>query len=198
VAKWADAYNQRNRDVQMRYLPSGTSEGIAAISHGSGDFAAGEVALTPKQRSEAGLVEIPAVLIGIVPIYNLPGTQKELRFSGDVLAEIFLGNIKSWNAPALTKLNPGVTLPDLRINVVNRPGGKGSNYIFTEFLSKTSPKFRAEIGISPSPKWPVGTPAERSSDMADKVRSEPGSIGYVEAEYAIRSAIPSGRVLNPA
>jgi phosphate transport system substrate-binding protein len=198
VSKWADAYNQRKGGIQMRYLPSGTSEGINAISHGSGDFAAGEVALTAKQRSEAGLVEIPAVLIGIVPIYNLPGVQKELRFSGEVLADIFLGNIKNWNATALAKLNPGVTLPDLRISVVNRPAGKGSNYIFTEFLSKTSPKFRAEIGISPSPKWPVGTPAERSSDMADKVRSESGSIGYVEAEYAIRSHIPSGRVLNPA
>lgn len=198
VSKWADAYNQRKNGIQMRYLPSGTSEGINAISHGSGDFAAGEVALTSKQRSEAGLVEIPAVLIGIVPIYNLPGAQKELRFSGEVLADIFLGNIKNWNAPALAKLNPGVSLPDLKINVVNRPAGKGSNYIFTEFLSKTSPKFRAEIGVGPSPKWPIGSPAERSSDMADKVRAELGSIGYVEAEYAIRSGIPFGRVLNAA
>jgi len=198
VSKWADAYNQRKSGIQMRYIPSGTSEGINAISHGSGDFAAGEVALTTKQRSEAGLVEVPAILIGIVPIYNLPGSEKELRFSGEVLADIFLGNIKDWDAPALVKLNPGIDLPDLRINVVNRPAGKGANYIFTEFLSKTSPKFKTEIGISPSPKWPVGSPAERSSDMADKVRAELGSIGYVEAEYAIKSGIPFGRVLNPA
>jgi phosphate transport system substrate-binding protein len=198
VSKWADVYNQRKSGIQMRYIPSGTSEGINAISHGSGDFAAGEVALSARQRSQAGLVEVPAILIGIVPIYNLPGVDKELRFSGEVLADIFLGNIKNWNAPAVAKLNPGVNLPDLRINVVNRPAGKGSNYIFTEFLSKTSPKFRAEIGVSPSPNWPVGSPAERSSDMADKVRAEFGSIGYVEAEYAIRSGIPFGRVLNAA
>ena len=196
VSKWADAYNEGNRTIQMRYIASGTSEGVTAISHGSGDFAAGEVPLPAKERDEAGLVEIPAVVIGIVPIYNLPGIQKDLRFSGEVLAEIFLGNIKKWDSPALTKLNPGVNLPDLPINVVHRPAGKGSNYIFTEYLSKVSPKFRNQIGTGPSPKWPVGKPAERSSEMVDLVRSELGSIGYVEAQYAIQSGIPSGLVLN--
>ena len=196
VSKWADAYNVQNRNIQMRYLASGTGEGVAAISHGSGDFAAGEVPLSVKQRSEAGLVEMPVVVIGIVPIYNLPGIQKELRFSGEVLAEIFLGNIKNWNSPALVKLNPAVELPDLPIKVVNRPAGKGSNYIFTEYLSKMSPKFRSEIGTSASPKWPIGKPAERSSEMVEIVRSEVGSIGYVEAQYAIQSGIPSGMVLN--
>ena len=198
VSKWADAYNDRSRNIQMRYLASGTSEGVAAISHGSGDFAAGEVPLPTKERSEAKLIEVPAVVIGIVPIYNLPGVQKELRFSGKVLAEIFLGNIKKWDSPALAKLNPGVNLPDLPIKVVNRPTGKGSNYIFTEYLSKVSAKFRNEIGTSASPKWPVGKAAERSSEMVDLVRSELGSIGYVEAQYAIQSGIPSGLVLNAA
>jgi phosphate transport system substrate-binding protein len=180
----------------MRYIASGTSEGVTAISHGSGDFAAGEVPLPAKERSEAGLIEIPAVVIGIVPIYNLPGIQKDLQFSGEVLAEIFLGNIKKWDSPALTKLNPGVNLPDLPINVVHRPAGKGSNYIFTEYLSKVSPKFRNQIGRGASPNWPVGKAAERSSEMVDLVRSELGSIGYVEAQYAVTSGIPSGLVLN--
>jgi phosphate transport system substrate-binding protein len=196
VNKWAEAYNQHNRYVQMRYVASGASEGIAAISHGSGDFAVGEVPITAQQRSKAGLMEIPAVLIGIVPIYNVPGVQTELRFSGEVLADIFLGKIKSWNSSALTKLNPGVTLPDVPIKVVNRPAGKGSNYIFTEFLSKVSPAFRSQVGISASPKWPVGKPAERSSDMVETVSSESGAIGYVEAQYAIESKLQSGLVLN--
>jgi phosphate transport system substrate-binding protein len=196
VSKWADAYNERNRTIQMRYIASGTSEGVTAISHGSGDFAAGEVPLPDKERSEAGLIEIPAVVIGIVPIYNLPGIQKDLQFSGEVLAEIFLGNIKKWDSPALTKLNPGINLPDLPINVVHRPAGKGSNYIFTEYLSKVSPKFRNQIGRGASPNWPVGKAAERSSEMVDLVRSELGSIGYVEAQYAVQSVTPSGRVLN--
>jgi phosphate transport system substrate-binding protein len=197
-AKWVEQYNRRNPKVQMRYLPIGTSESIKEILHGSGDFAAGEVPLTAKQRADGGLVEVPSLLIGIVPIYNLPGLHGELRLSGAVLAEIFLGQVKTWSSPSIARLNPKLSLPDLPIKVVYRPAGKGSNYVFSDFLSKSSPQFRTEIGTSPSPEWPVGTPAERSSDMGDKVKSEPGSIGYVEAQYAIKMNIPHGSVLNPA
>jgi len=196
--RWAQEYGKRNSNIQMKYLPIGTSEGIKQISHGSGDFGAGEVPLSAKERSEAGLVEIPAAIIAIVPIYNLPGLQQELRLSGEVLAEIFLGDVKTWNAPQIAKLNPGVSLPDLPIQVVNRPAGKGSNYVFSEFLSKSSSKFREEIGVGPSPKWPVGVPAERSSDMADKVKSQPGAIGYVELQYAVKENITHAAVQNPA
>ena len=196
VNKWAEAYNQRNHNVQMRYVAIGADEGVAAISHGSSDFALGEVPLTAKERSKAGLIEVPAILIGIVPVYNIPGVHADLKFSGDVLAEIFLGKIKNWNSPALAKLNPGVNLPNLSIQVVNRPAGKGSNYIFTEFLSKASPRFRSEVGVSASPRWPVGKPAERSSEMVEMVRSEAGAIGYVEAQYAIEAKIQFGLVLN--
>ena len=196
VSKWTEAYSQHSHNVQVRYVAIGTEEGVAAISHGSGDFALGEVPLTAQQRSKAGLTQLPAVVIGIVPVYNIPGIRGELKFSGEVLAEIFLGKIKMWNSPALEKLNPGVDLPAVPIKVVNRPAGKGSNYIFTEYLSKVSPRFRSEVGISASPKWPVGKPAERSSEMVDTVRSESGAIGFVEAQYAIESKIPFGLVLN--
>jgi phosphate transport system substrate-binding protein len=197
-SRLAQEYNKKSQGTQVRYLPLGTSEGIKEISHGNGDFAAGEVALSPSERSEAGLVEIPAVLIGIVPIYHLPGAPPDLKFSGEVLAGIFLGEIKNWNDPQIAKLNSGVSLPDLAIRVYNRPAGKGSNYVLTEFLSKTSPKFRSRIGVTPSPSWPVGTPAERSSDIADKVKADTGSIGYVELQYAVKGNIAQGRVLNPA
>jgi len=196
--RWAQEYGKRNPNIQMRYLPVGTSEGIKQISHGSGDFSAGEAQLTDKERKEGGLIELPAVLIAIAPIYNLPDVHQELRLSGEVLAEIFLGDVKTWNAPQIAKLNPEITLPSLPIQVVNRPAGKGSNYVFTDFLSKVSSKFRAQVGISPSPKWPVGAAAERSSDMADKVKSSPGSIGYVEYQYAVKGSIPQIAVLNPA
>jgi len=196
VGKWTEAYNHQNHNVQVRYVAIGTDEGIAAISHGSGDFALGEVPLTAQQLSKAGLTQIPAVVVGIVPIYNIPGVHGELRFSGEVLADIFLGKIKSWDSPALAKLNPGVTLPGIPIRVVNRPAGRGSNYIFTEYLSKVSRKFRGEVGISASPKWPVGKPAERSSEMVETVASESGAIGFVEAQYAIESRVPSGLVVN--
>src|SRR6204780_3091591 len=164
-ARWTQEYGKRNPNIQMRYLPVGTSEGIRQISHGAGDFGAGEAPLTEGERKEGGLTELPVVLIAIVPIYNLPDVQQELRLSGEVLAEIFMGEVKMWNAPQIAKLNPGITLPSLAIRVVNRPAGKGSNYVFTDFLSKASSRFRARVGVSLSPKWPVGASAERSSDM---------------------------------
>jgi phosphate transport system substrate-binding protein len=195
--RWAQEYNQQNGHVRFKYLPTGTQEGIRDISHGSGDFGAGEVPLSAKDR-EAGLTELPVALVGIVPIYNVPGVKRGLHLSGDVLAEIFLGEIKSWNAAAIAKLNPDVSLPATAIRVVHRPDGKGSNYIFTDFLSKTSAKFRARVGTTPSPKWPVGESAERSSDMADKVGHEDGAIGYVELAYAVKSGSSQAAVLNPA
>src|SRR5581483_7721819 len=196
VSKWTEVYNGQAANVRIRYVASGTDEGITAISHGSGDFAMGEVPLTGQQHLKSGLVPIPAVVIGIVPIYNLPGNPADLRFSGEVLADIFLGRIKNWHSPVLEKLNPRVKFPDLAIKVINRPPGKGSNYIFTEYLSKVSPRFRNQIGVSASPKWPAGKPAARSSEMVETVMSEMGAIGYVEAQYAIESRIPFGLVLN--
>lgn len=196
VAKWTEAYNRHTSQVQIRYVASGTDEGITAMAHGSGDFAMGEVPLSVQQHGKFDLVPLPAVVIGIVPIYRLPGNQVDLRFSGEVLADIFLGRIKNWDSPVLARLNPGVKLPDLPITVINRPPGKGSNYIFTEYLSKVSPRFRSEIGVSASPKWPLGKPVARSSEMVETVMSKPGAIGYVEAQYAIQSRIPFGLVLN--
>jgi phosphate transport system substrate-binding protein len=197
-AKWAEQFNKREPGVQLRYLPIGASEGIKQISHGSGDFGAGEVPLTQADRTDGNLLELPSVLIGVVPIYNLPGVHRELRFSGEVLAEIFLGEIKTWNSAALVKLNPDAELPDHPIKVIYRPAGKGTNYVFSEFLSKTSSKFRTRVGTSASPKWPVGEPAERSSDMADKVKELTGAIGFVEQQYAVKNSIPYGSVQNAA
>jgi phosphate transport system substrate-binding protein len=197
-AKWAQEYGKRHPAVQVKYLPIGTSAGIKQIAHGSGDFGAGEAPLTAKERGGGKLIEVPAVLIGIVPIYNLPEVHKELRFSGELLSQIFLGQVKTWDAPQVARINPGVKLPDLPIKVIYRPAGKGTNYIFSDFLSKSSPQFRAEIGVSPSPKWRVGVPAERSVDMAEKVRDTLGAIGYVEAQYAVQAKIPHGLVLNPS
>jgi phosphate transport system substrate-binding protein len=194
--RWALEYAKRPSNIQMRYLPVGTSEGILHISQGAGDFAAGEVPLTDKERREDNLIELPVALIGIVPIYNLPDVHKDLRLSGEVLAEIFLGEVKTWNAPQIAKLNPGIVLPSLSIQVVNRPAGKGSNYVFTDFLSKASPRFRAQIGVTSSPKWSVGRPAERSLDMTDRVKSMVGSIGYVEYEYALKGNLAQVWVLN--
>jgi phosphate transport system substrate-binding protein len=197
-SRWTQEYGKRNPNVQMRYLPVGTGEGIKQISHGAGDFSAGEARLTEKERRDGSLIELPVVLIAIVPIYNVPDVQQDLRFSGEVLAEIFLGEVRTWNAPQIAKLNPEISLPNLPIRVVNRPGGKGSNYVFTDFLSKVDSRFRAQVGVTSSPQWPVGEAADRSSDMAAKVKSTPGSIGYVEYQYAVKGGIHQAAVLNSA
>ena len=195
--KWADLYNQNNRTVQLQYVAMGTIEGIAQITHGTSDFGAGEVPLTAEERRLGNLTELPVVLIGIVPIFNLPGIPN-LRLSGDVLAEVYLGHISHWNDPAIVKLNPGIALPSLPIRIIYRPAGKGSNYVFTEYLSKVNARFRDQVGKSASPKWPVGQAAERSSDMADKVKSTPGALGYVELQYADDNRITHASMLNAA
>jgi len=196
--KWKDEYNKLNRPAQMDYVPFGTAEGITQITNGKSDFGAGEVLLTSEERSKGNLTEVPAAIIAIVPVYNLPGVHQDLRFSGELLAEIYLGEVKTWNDPRITKLNPGASMPSIPIQVIYRPGGKGTNYVFTDFLSKTSPKFREKIGRTPSPHWQVGVSAERSSDMGEKVKKTPGSIGYIEAQYLDDYNLHAGLVLNSA
>ena len=198
-AVWSDAFNKANATVSVRYVSMSTVTGIELVSKGTGDFAAGEIPLTDEQMhgGKAQLIQIPSVIVGLVPVYNLPG-QLQLRFSGKVLSQIFLGEIKNWKDPQIAKLNPGVSLPDLPIKIVHRSGGKGSNYIFTEFLSKSDPAWQSKIGKSASPEWPLGDEANRGEDMVAKVAATTGAIGYVEASFARHSALGYGDVENPA
>lgn len=200
-AAWSEQYAKLKNGVQVRYLPLGASEGIRQISQGIGDFAAGEIPLTDAQmrKGKVPLVQFPTVLVAIVPIYKLPGeAQPELNFSGELLADIFLGKVKSWKDARIAKLNPGVDLPDVPIAVVHRSSGKGSNYILTDFLTKVSPQWKLQIGKTASPEWPVGGDANRSEDMVEKVRTTPGAIGFVELNYAQRKDIGAGSVENAA
>jgi phosphate transport system substrate-binding protein len=196
---WIGQFDKKNSHIRVQYLPLGTSESIKQISEGSGDFGGGEVPLTKEQMHNAktSLIQIPMILVGIVPIYNLPGNP-ELNFSGELLAQIYLGTVKSWKDPRISKLNPGVELPDVAISVVHRSAGKGSNYIFTDFLSKTDAQFRSEVGKSPSPKWPRGTEANRGEDMVERVASTRGAVGYVESNLARNAGVGYGRVQNAA
>lgn len=184
---WVEEYNKLSPKVQVRYLSTGTVKGIEDISRGVGDFAAGEVPMSDEQLKAAStpIMHIPSVLVAIVPIHHVPGVKGSLHFSGPVLAEIFLGNIKSWDDPAIKELNPGQSLPHLDIAVVHRTEGKGSNYVFTDYLSKTSSKWRSQIGKTPSPAWPVGISANRGEDMMEKVKSTGGAIGYIELGFTL-------------
>ena len=197
---WNEEYNKLSPRVQVRYLSTGTMKGIDDISRGVGDFAAGEVPLSDEQLKAATrpILQIPTVLVAIVPIYHIPGV-KGLRFSGPVLAEIFLGSIKNWDDPRIKEINPGQSLPHLDIAVVHRTEGKGSNYILTDFLSKTSQKWRAEIGKTPSPAWPVGIGTSRGEDMMEAVKNTPGAIGYVELGFIQNdSSVAAGLVQDAA
>jgi phosphate transport system substrate-binding protein len=144
------------------------------------------------------ILELPAVLIGIVVIYELPDVKGELRLTGPVLASIFLGKIKSWNDPAIAKLNPDMRLPELPIQVLHRNEGKGSNYILSDYLAKVSPEFLAVAGRGESPKWPVGQGFQRSLDLVAKLRGTPGAIGYTDLNLAAGSAVRMASIKNAA
>jgi phosphate transport system substrate-binding protein len=195
---WNDEYHKQQPDVKLRYLPEGSGEGAARVLSGSGDFAGGDAPIPDKdlKGSEGKVVELPTVLIGIVIIYNLPATTGDLHLTGPVLANIFMGKITSWNDPALVKLNPDMRLPGIPIQVVHRTPGKGSSYILTDFLSKSSPEFLAHVGRSESPNWPVGVNAGRSQDMVEKVQATSGAIGYTELNLAEKTSLPMASIRN--
>src|SRR5258707_13928158 len=155
---WIEEYNKLSAGVQVSYASPGTVKGIEDISRGVGDFAAGEVPMSDEQLKEAKspILHIPTVLVAIVPIYHVPGVKGNLLFSGPVLADIFLGNIKTWDHPAIKDINPGQLLPHLDIAVVHRTDGKGSNYIFSDCLSKARPTWHSQIRKTASPDLPVG------------------------------------------
>src|ERR1700739_165438 len=184
---WIEEYKKLSPGVQVRDLSTGTVKGMEDISRGVGDFAAGEVPMNDEELKTAKIpiLHIPTVLVAIVPIYHVPGVKGNLHFSGPVLADIFLGSIKSWDDPMIKEINPGQPLPHLEIAVVHRTEGKGSNYILADFLSKTSSKWRSQIGKTPSPAWPVGVSANRGEDMMEKVKATCGAIGYIELGFTI-------------
>ncbi len=195
---WNDEYHKQQPAVQVRYLPEGSGAGARRVLTGTGDFAGGDAPIPEKELKAATtkVVELPTVLIGIVMVYNLPGTTGELHLSGAVLANVFLGKITAWNDPALVKLNPDTKLPAIPIQVLHRSAGKGSSYILSDFLSKASPEFLSRVGRSESPNWPVGVTAGRPQDMAEKVAATSGAIGYTELNMAEKASLRMASIRN--
>jgi phosphate transport system substrate-binding protein len=195
---WGDEYHKLHPSIQLRYLPEGTGNSSQKIAAGVGDLGGGDAPIPDKQLKEgaAPILQLPTVLIGIAIVFNLPDTPGELKLTGPVLADIFLGKLKTWNDPAIAKLNLEMKLPALPIQVIHRTEGKGSNYILSDYLAKVSPDFLAKAGRGESPKWPVGASAGRSQDMADKVRTSPGAIGYTELNLAQKASLRIARIKN--
>ncbi len=195
---WADAYTERNPQIHVKYLAFGSSEGIKQITEGLADFGGGEIPISDEEMRATGktILQLPLFLTAVVPVYNVPGANQDLRFSGKVLADIYTGKIKSWNHPELVKLNPGVQMPNLAITVMHREPGKGTTYLFTEFLSKTNPAFRAQIGTSASPTWPEGVTAQGGEGLVRQVKETSGAIGYAELNVAKTGGASIGQVQN--
>ena len=197
---WIDEFHQQQPSTDIRYMASGTAESVRNILAGSGDFGGGDAPIPETLLRAAGrpILELHAVLIGIVIIYELPDAKGELKLTGPVLANIFLGKIRSWNDPTIAKLNPDMKLPELPIQVLHRNEGKGSNYILSDYLAKVSPEFLATAGRGESPKWPVGQGFQRSQDLVAKLRGTPGAIGYTELNLAAGSAVRIASIRNAA
>jgi len=197
---WIEAYHKQQPSTDIRYMASGTSESARNTLAGSGDFGGGDAPIPEAQLRAAKnrVLELPAVLIGIVVIFELPEVKGELKLTGPVVANIFLGKIKAWNDPAIAKLNPEMKLPELPIQVLHRAEGKGSNYILSDYLAKVSPEFLATAGRGESPKWPVGQPFQRSQDLVAKLRNTPGAIGYTELNLAVSSSVRFASIKNAA
>jgi phosphate transport system substrate-binding protein len=199
-SKWFAEYNTRHPDIRINYQSIGSGGGIQQITNRTVFFGATDGPMNDEQlRAAPGpILHVPTVLGAVVPVYNVPGLSSELKFTGSVLADIYLGKIKTWNDPAIAKANPGVMLPASDITVVHRSEGSGTTYIFVDYLAKVSPAFRSTVGVNTSVKWPAGVGGKGNEGVAGLVRQTPGSIGYVELIYALHNQIPFGAVQNAA
>jgi len=198
-SKWFSEYAAAHPGVEINYQSIGSGGGIRQVSAGLVDFGASDAVMTDEQlgSSKVKLIHIPTVLGAVVPVFNVPGVS-EVKFSSDVLADIFLGKIATWADPRIAKDNPGVKLPDQKIIVVHRSDGSGTTYIFTDYLSKVSKEWAGGPGKGASPSWPVGVGGKGNEGVAGLVRQLPGAIGYVELIYALQNKISYGDVKNAA
>src|SRR5829696_1696130 len=197
-SKWFSEYNKLHPNVQINYQPLGSGAGIRQLTSRTVFFGATDGPMTNEQQLAAPgkILHLPTVLGAVVPVYNIPGVSQELKFTGPVLANIFLGKITKWNDPAITAVNPGVTLPGSDIVVAHRSDGSGTTYIWVDYLSKVSPEFKKTVGVSTAVKWPGGVAAAKNDGGAAIVKQTPGALGYVELIYALETKTPYGQVQN--
>jgi phosphate transport system substrate-binding protein len=199
-SKWFSEYNKLRPEIEINYQSIGSGGGIRQVTNETVFFGATDGPMTPEQLQAAPgrILHFPSVLGGDVPVYNIPGVDTELKFTGPVLADIFLGKITKWNDAAITKLNPGVKLPGTDITVCHRSDGSGTTYIWVDYLAKVSPEWKKRAGVATSVNWPVGIGGKGNEGVAGLVKQTPGSIGYVELIYALQNKIDYGSVQNMA
>ena len=197
---WMLTYNQAHADVKLNYQSIGSGGGIRQFSDGTVDFGATDAPMTDSAIAAIGgnVLHIPTVMGAVVVAYNLQGLAQPVKFTPDVLADIFLGKITKWNDARLTSINAGLTLPATDIVVVHRADGSGTSFVFTDYLSKVSPAWQQKVGKGTSVNWPVGLGGRGNEGVSATVSQTPGAIGYVELAYAQKNNIPYGTMRNRA
>jgi phosphate transport system substrate-binding protein len=198
-SKWFDAYTKVDPSVRFNYQSIGSGGGQKQILAQTVDFGASDGPMSDDNLSKAPgkILHIPTVAGADVVAYNLPGNP-ELKFDGDTIAGIFLGEIKKWNDPKIAATNAGVSLPDQDIVVVHRSDGSGTTYIWTDYLSKISPEWKSKVGTNTSVNWPVGIGGKGNEGVAGQIKQTPGALGYIELIYAIQNKMPYADVKNSA
>jgi phosphate transport system substrate-binding protein len=199
-SKWFSEYGKQYPNIAINYQPIGSGGGIRQLTNRTVFFGATDTPMTEEQMKAAPgpILHFPTVLGAVVPVYNLEGVA-DLKFTGPLLADMYLGKVKKWNDPAIAKLNPGVKLPATDIAVVHRSDGSGTTFIFVDYLTKVSPEFKGAVGgANASISWPTGVGGKGNEGVAGLVTQTPGALGYVELIYALQNKISFGAVQNAA
>jgi len=195
-AKWADAY-RKNTGVGLNYQSIGSGGGIKQITAKTVTFGASDMPLKPDDLEKSGLLQFPMIMGGVVPVVNLEGIKPgELTLDGPTLASIFMGEITSWDDAKIKALNPNVNLPSKAVAVVHRSDGSGTSFLFTDYLSKTSPEWKDKVGANSSVEWPVGLGAKGNEGVAGQTTQTDGAIGYVEYAYAKQNKMTYTKMVN--
>ena len=198
MSKWSADYNAATKH-RVNYQSIGSGGGIAQIKAATVDFGSSDAPLKPEDLAASGLYQFPSVSGGVVPVVNIPGLEMgKIRFTGPILADIFLGKIKNWNDPVIAAVNPGLALPDLRITVVHRSDGSGTTFNWVNYLSKVSVDWREKVGEGTSVRWPTGVGGKGNEGVAAYTKQIKGAIGYVELSYALVNKLNYAAVRNRA
>jgi phosphate transport system substrate-binding protein len=200
MSKWAAEYDKA-KGVEVNYQSIGSGGGIQQMTAKTADFGSTDGPMNDEQLKKAKevggeVVHIPLAMGAVVPAYNLEGVDEPLTFTGEVLADIFLGKIKKWDAKAIRDLNPNAKLPNKDIGVVHRSDGSGTTYIWVDYLAKVSKEWKKKVGVATSVDWPAGEGAKGNEGVAGRVKASPGAIGYIELIYALQNDIKFGLVKN--
>lgn len=196
--KWLSEYGKLNANIRIDYQSIGSGGGIKQIQAQTVDFGASDAPMTDDElkATPGEILHIPTVLGAVVLTYNLQGVAQPLKFSPDVVADIFLGKIKKWDDARIQQDNPGISLPSADIAVVHRADGSGTTFVFTDYLSKVSPEWKEKVGADKSAQWPTGQGGKGNEGVTGQIKQQPNTIGYVELAYAVQNKLPAALIKN--